>query len=351
MVKIILLSLTYFTIKLISFFYLCILILINEESKKILNKKENICIRPKIISETSDKMPIGTILYNIYWNKVFNLTYMKIMIGQDKFWFKIIRSINFIKLFKSLILILFGISKFMIQLWYNIFNYKEESIELYLTKKFLNPIDDRLIIRINNEWKINGKNEKILEKWKNYLWSTRNYSHEHIESAQTILYLNLLKWEKLTKECIWFNKIQKGMFKDIKKIPHIYYPGLTKEGKIAYSTDYNKAKKFNNYNKETVIEKFDGEKKESILLQDDISNFIAKGVVKEEPGNKLIMGAIINGYNPDLINYNLNKKIKEFEDVYEDIKKLMISIGIDEKHADIIAKEYIEEYKLEIEID
>jgi len=105
MIKIVLLK-TFFMaasfmyIKLLIATSVVLLLYINWESNKILKKEykieegryRNYCIRPKILDSMPRCMPSLKILYCSIWNKIFNLAYMKIFIGEDNFWFKILKS-------------------------------------------------------------------------------------------------------------------------------------------------------------------------------------------------------------------------------------------------------------------
>jgi hypothetical protein len=165
MIKIVLLK-TFFMaasfmyIKLLIATSVVLLLYINWESNKILKKEykieegryRNYCIRPKILYTIPDYIPSLKMLYYAIWNKIFDLTYMKVFIGEDNFWFKIIKSFKKIEILKSLVYIILGINRFIVKIFIEILKFNSKSIEEYLFRNFKNPSDNRIIIKINNKW-------------------------------------------------------------------------------------------------------------------------------------------------------------------------------------------------------
>ena len=252
MIKIISIGLTFFLIKLITFLFILLFILINKESENILNCNKNdsenrignYSIKPINCYFMPDDLPIGTLLYNKYWNEVFNLTYLKIKIGRKKFWFKIFKKIDLKSILRIVFYFFTGINKIFIRITKIILNYeKKEKIENFLFKKFINVRDDRLIIKIKGEWTINGRIDILLNKIKKKLINENKISHEHIEYAMPWIEKIIIKHDSKINQSIKDLIIQKGTFTNrITKIKHWHIFDIIKdENKIPYITDEDKA--------------------------------------------------------------------------------------------------------------
>jgi hypothetical protein len=76
---------------------------------------------------------------------------MKVFIGENNFWFKILKSFKKIEMIKSLIYIILGLNRFIIKIFIEILKFNSKNIEEYLFRNFKNPSDDRIIIKINNK--------------------------------------------------------------------------------------------------------------------------------------------------------------------------------------------------------
>lgn len=63
-------------------------------------------------------------------------------------------------MFKSLIYLFLGFNRFIIKIFIEVFKFNNKSIEEHLFRNFNNPWDDRIIIKINNNWEINGSTQK-----------------------------------------------------------------------------------------------------------------------------------------------------------------------------------------------
>ena len=91
--KVMCIILIYFFIKEISIITVLLIIMINRESNDILNTEKswmgnrimNFSMRPKILFCTPSKPIKGNLFSVMYYNKVFDLTYLKIFLGIDKF--------------------------------------------------------------------------------------------------------------------------------------------------------------------------------------------------------------------------------------------------------------------------
>ena len=249
MIKIMLIKTFFMTI---SFLYIKLLITasvilfiyVNQESNKILKKEykiqgaryRNYCIRPKILDAIPDYIPSLKMLYYAVWNKIFNLTYMKVFVGEDDFWFKILKSFKKIEMLKSLIYIILGLNRFLVKIFVEIFKFNNKSIEEYLFRTFKNPSDDRIIIKINNKWQINGATQKIIRKIEECL--ERKISHQNFDLLKPHLYLKIEmireRFVEMDKEYLCY----KAKFLHIEnKIEHTTFIGISKE-ELAYQTSF-----------------------------------------------------------------------------------------------------------------
>lgn len=353
--KTILITLSYLLIKSLSIIYLTINFIINKESEEILNKKffkidenrwTNYCIRPKKINTTDEDMPIGTILYKIYYNKVFNLTYIKILLGREKFWIKIIKNIKLKNIIEKIFYLLVGLSKFFITILSIITKYKNKSIQEYLFSTFCNPwdeISDRLIIRINNKWEINGIRKRIHQKIKEELYyktSENKWSSGSIE-----IWKMIEKWEKEYSKYS-YETITKSILHKNKSIGiHNIFPELIKENKlVAYMTDLNKAEKKNNFSLSPFIYKFEGDKKDSRILIDDIYNVKQLEEEKSISSLKIILGAKVNGFNETFASKKFLNNIESIEEIWLMIDTDLENLGLNNEKAIKIRNEFMSEY-------
>jgi hypothetical protein len=85
MIKGVLIGFLILYIKLITFNFFLLLILINKQSNEILNEKGNKCIRPIKMIMTPENYPIITMMEIFIKNKTFDLIYLKILIGREEF--------------------------------------------------------------------------------------------------------------------------------------------------------------------------------------------------------------------------------------------------------------------------
>ena len=352
MIKIVLIKTFFMTI---SFIYIKLLITasivlflyINRESNKILKKEykigeeryRNYCIRPKILYTIPDYIPSLKILYYAIWNKIFNLTYMKVFIGEDNFWFKIIKSFKKIEILKSLIYIILGVNRFIVKIFIEILKFNSKSIEEYLFRNFKNPSDNRIIIKINNKWQLNGSTQKIIGKIQIYL--ERKVSHQNFDLLKPHLYV---KMEIIRQRLIQMDKeylCYQAQFLHINnKIPHTTFIGISKE-ELSYQTDFKTAIKKNNYGKMPVINQYEGEKKLSTLLPIKGEYMRPLQDPKLEGCIKQIHGALINGYDDENISIKFQQQIKETEALSVEWTNLLEEIGVDSSISKELFKELL----------
>lgn len=331
LIKIILIALTYKFIKFIIFFLIFIFLIINKESEDVLKKKENYCLRPIDFYTTAGiDLPLGTFAYYWYFNKVFDLTYIKIMIGREKFWIKIIKSIKLKYLIKRIILWYIDFSYLLLKIIKEIIKFnKNEKFDFYLFNKInknkLNP--DRLIIRIEEKWQINGSYLEICMKCINFLKNKNTISTSNIELLKPRFY-NIIKEysDNLNNNFNNSKNIEQGIFiNKINKSMHWYLEGISKdEDKKPYFTDQKNAEKFNYYGiEDQVLMKGIEWKKPSCLIQIPKDNVRLKGIVDKISSIRLFKAADLNGYNEVLIKESIIEDICYFKD---EKKKMIIRL-------------------------
>lgn len=342
MIKIVLISFVWKYVKLIALFWVFVLALINKESNDIIEQKTfkidgrytNFSIRPIIINTVPDTIPIGKLLYYGYYNSVFNLTYNKIIYKSKYFWLK---EMTIKKVIKSIFFWYIGISRLSLLLILKIVKYKEESITDYLLKIFGNPIDDRLIIKINNKWEVNGNEKKMWNSISSVLENrVSTYKIEYIKPRIFSLYHQM-------KEINFYNKTYAAKFVNIKnKTPHkAFFDSSKDKEEIGYETEYKKAYINGFYNKYKLINWYDGEKKESTLLNIRIDELKQISKEKKILISKQLIGAIDHGFG-EKISTNYTNKIKTIEEAKNEIEKALLDIGIiDEKTTKTIIKDLV----------
>lgn len=286
------------------------------------DRETNFSFRPIMFDTTPDDVVIGTILYYAYYNSVFDLTYKKIALGRKNFW---IKQISIKKTLKSIFFWYVGISRLMLLLALKIIKYDEKGLENYLVKLFIKPMDDRLILKINNKWEINGK-------WELF-WKTTNEKLLGLTSESNLEYIkpSLLKIYNKSLEINSESKTFLATFVNVKtKIPHNIFPEASKDSKIwAYQTDFQKAYNKDFYNKEPLIHKYDGIKKQSTLLEGRFDEF--KQIRKEKitTVTNQFKGALDYGYNDEKLSEKYNDGINELRIIEIEINKLLDEIGIE----------------------
>ena len=357
-IKIFIITLVFLIIKSIIILILIILLLINKESEDILNcdkndsddRKGNYFFKPMNLFSTPDDLPIATILYYKYWNEVFNLTYFKIMIGRKNFWFKIFRKINLKTISKIIFYFFIGINKTFINITKEILNYeKKEKIEDFLFIKFINIIDDRLIIKINGEWVINGFINETTNKIKNVLLLKNNLSTSSINNAVPNIYGVIKKHnDRLLKDFLKL-KVEKGIFKNkMSKKMHEHILKINKNYEyIGYITDQKKADINENYGLNVMLEKIKLEKRSKLLeISKNEVNMIGK--IKLKNPFPFLESARNNDYDKSIISDNFIEQISNYEEMRIDLKNDLKEIIQDEwslKEIDeIIFKELIDNF-------
>lgn len=270
-----------------------------------------------------ENMKIGTLLYTIYWNFVFDLTYVKIKYGNLFF----LKTISPFKIIKKLFFLYFGISYFMFKLILQIFKInKEKSIEKYLYNYTYNPLENRMIVRINNKWKTNGGWE-VFKKSLNQLL-TLNFKYENPNKINK-LYKELKpvydKMEEFGKE----TKAYSAIFVDKKlpKTPHLVFPESTNEKNIlAYQTSYQAAYDNHFYKKIPLIKEYDGSSKKSTLIPKDSKDLKQIRDETNESKLSLIVGAYFKGYDKKLISKEWNNDIEKVEIIHKEIVEILVEL-------------------------
>lgn len=339
LLKVFLISFVILYIKIIAILYAIVLFTINLESENFLNKSFKIdekiyasyFVRPLIFSNKPENFGIGTLFYYGYWNLVFDLTYLKILLGRKRFWFKIF---SLKKFFFSVFFWYVGVSKLLFRLLIKILKINQNSIEDYLFFLFSRPNDDRLIIKINNEWQVNGKTAtKVFNEIEEILRNKISYSQWNSMKIQ--LYKLTQKMWEISSE----TQVYSAKFIEINnKKKHTVFPESSKVEKfLGYQTEYDKACNNQFYNRKPLINKFQGPKKESTLLFANENEF--KQITKEEKVNAInhFKGAIADGYDKTIISKNYENSINQILILENEFNNILFENNVnDEKlHKDL----------------
>lgn len=326
-------------IKFVITFTVILFLYINRESNKLLKKEfkmncgnyVNYCIRPKTFNGIPKYIPSLKMLYYVIWNKIFNLAYMKIFVGQHNFWFKVLKSLKKIEMFKSLVYLFLGFNRFLIKIFIEIFKFDGRNIEEYLFKNFNNPWDDRIIIKINNNWEINGTTKKIIKDIEEIL--ERKISYGNFQFLKPHLYLKVEmfrgKLVEIDKQYLCYS----GEFINIKnKTQHSTFIGISKS-ELAYQTDFLKAIKKNNYGRTPIIKKYEGYEKTSTLLPIKESDMKPLADPELESCAKQMYGAGIDGYDHQNVSIKFQEQIKEVKELSLEWQQFLEEIGVNSIHS------------------
>lgn len=348
-IKLFIISIIWINIKLITVFFVIIFFMINKESNDILNQKEfkindrftNFSLKPITFNTIPEPISIGTMFYYAYFNSVFDVTYAKILFGRKYFWLK---QFSIKKIIRSLFFWYIGVSRLAILLIYKVIKYKDNRFENYLLHVFARPFDDRIIIRMNQKWEVNGGVELFWKKI-TYTLDTKISIHK-LESIKPAIF-------KLYKETLELNNESRmfmAKFINIKtKIPHHIFPEAAKESKTwAYQTDFHKAKNNNFYDKDPLIFKYDGLKKKSTLIEENKNEFMQISEEKKTIITNQLKGAVEYGYDKSKLSEKYNKSIEDITEIKLKLSEILTSIDLDDEK---IHKHIFEELTISTNID
>lgn len=287
-------------IKYIALLFLLFNVLVEYESSKILNNKSyplddgytNDCFKPFTFDSIPNKMPIGTVLYYTYWNKVFDSAYNK-NLNKKRY---LLNFINLKFILERLILWYIGLTKLFIILTLIILKLnKDLTLNDFLFNHFIKPIDDRQLIKINNRWVNNDGKKNFLIALDNLLMN-KTASVNQINSIKH----NMAIFYNAAMELKFGTTTYSAKFidKSNTKISHTVFPEIAKGwAHVGMQTDFQKAIAHDHYGRPQIINKYEGIKKPSTLLQTEISTLRQVSHETTVSTEKLCMGAIRNGYN------------------------------------------------------
>jgi len=346
--KIYIITIIWVIIKLIGLILILILFFINKESEHILKKKENYCVRPIEFYMTPEDLPISTILYYAYWNKVFDLTYFKIFVGKKNLIFKILKSIKIKNIIKHFFYFYFEISRIFIKILIEVIKYDDKkNIENYLFKKFANPIDDRVIIKIDEDWLLNGTVDLICYKIKCNLLNKNTMSSSNIEMIMPRIYKLTNNYYTNISKDFTEQTLIKGLFTNkITNVEHWHAEEIIKKNEcIGYITDSEKAFAKNNYGKKLILKKIQLKKESNMLMlnKEEVELSSKKIEISSFP---FIKAASIESYDEKEINGWFIEGVESYKRLREDIILNLKDEGINDYDAmeieDIIVKNTIQ---------
>jgi len=329
---IILLLLQYF--KIVVSVWLFFVVLAVFESNKILKIKPllndagffNSYIRPQRIHPQLNNYPLITLLYKIYCNFIFEITYTRIK--YPNYWYNFF---NFKNVFITILLSLFGLNRIFLKIVkFLFFSKKFKNLEDFLIVYFQNANDTRIIIYYNGCWVTNPNFEiifqniikkcpaaskvenlkEILEKTNNMYFNTQTYSE--VQYAQTQLINNKYSQTHL----IYKNILNSNLAKD--------YVGI--------QTSYTAACDKGFYGKKIIIDKYLGLTKLSTLLLQNTSTLKIISETKHIPNANILTGAVLNGYNKNLVNPSIQQQIETRQKCFDFfVENIQGEISFDEK--------------------
>lgn len=205
---------------------------------------------------------------------------------------------------------------------------KEKSIEKYLFKYICNPTDNRIIVRIDNKWKINGGWEVFKKSLDKLITLKFNYSDNNkIDKLYKEFKPVYNRMEELEKETRTYSAI--FVDKKLPKTPHLVFPESTnRKDMLTYQTSYQAA--FNNsfYGKKPLINEFDGINKKSTLIP-KLDKELRQ--IKDETNESklsLIIGAYFKGYDKNLISVEWNKDIEKVEIIHKEVVEILVELDL-----------------------
>ena len=278
----------------------------------------NSSLRPIKINYVLDGYPLGTILYHLYCNHVFNITYMRVKNNNHIFCFYTIKNIAFI-----IFLSFFGINKLFLKLARSIIHFhKAKAIVPFLVNYNLNFFDKRMLLLIDNKWVANPKKNYWLDK----LSHNTNIPKDQLDIISIKInhaLKNKLNHSEFYAEASFIpTKYNNGInqmhyvFKNIvdqSAIPNSY----------AYQTQYYNAEKSNFFNKQPIVKIYPGHTKFSSLLPIDKSQTDYKESFNIVNIYNIITGACYYGYNKGLASDFFKSRVKKIEDIYKEYMAFM----------------------------
>jgi len=241
----------------------------------------------------------------------------------------------------------------MIKLIYETIKWKNKSLEDYLYEKSYNYLDDRLIIRINREWKVNGFIDNTLKSIEIILKNKNKISTSNIELMLPRIYKILELYKKKIDGEVISLIFKRGIFLDKRtKIAHPHILNICKNvEKIGYITDYKKSEEKRDYSLNFLFKKVILEK-ESKVLEVDIENVILNKNYQENKILPLLIASQKEKYNEKLISEEVLENIKFFEDEIKNINLYLTDLNLDEEDINEIRNKIFEKsleyYKINI---
>lgn len=318
----------------------------NLEAYRIFNKRSfmvdggwysNDAIYPPIIDNIGEDTQISDLVYKQYKLLVFNLVYSRVLNGK----FHLIKQISGVKIAKLLLYYLLGVSRVLVVTVSTILKVRSEKTRNgLLFRLFSHPYDTRKLIKINNKWVANGPKKAIGE--------LMNLNKDKINSTFILTHNNKLALIEISERIsvIRNTKFAYAIFKNNNnpQTAHKLFLEIANGDSVGIETDFKKSITFNDYNRGYIIRKYTIQNytniKESTILEQKITNFKQ---IKEEQEMSMfnqVLGAVVDGYNDELISTKYKHTIEDMKDIFMDVKKLLEYNGMeqDTKNVEKICK-------------
>ena len=265
---------------------------------------------PPLVQEVGGDIQLSELLYKKYKLLVFNISYNKVLYGR----FFFLKHLTTHQIIKLAFLYLIGINRltlFVITTIFRLVRGKKYNQVLY--ELFIHSQDDRILLNLDNKWIANGPKavlKKILQEATNTSGEKIKFS-EHCsktlqEIADRIKTIDNMKMHRA-------EFIEKGK----PRVWHEVYPEISTKNKLAFQTDVRKARENNNYEKLVMINEYQGPTKPSRMIEhnyEDLKQRTKEIYVSIKP---IAVGAIKNGYNPELVSKQFTDVLKELEYVHK----------------------------------
>lgn len=299
----------------------------NVEAWNIVNQKpymldgtySNDFMVPPVINTVSAKTKLSDLLYKKYKILVFDLVYTRVKYGK----FYILKQISIKSLGTTILFYIMGISRILLKTLRILFAFvRGQTTNEILFDIFIYEDYNRKLVRINNVWVANGPRLSLNNLFKNavdvcgnpIVFSEREtkifkeiVERVHVSTSTNFTYAQFIE-------------------KSVTKLPHkIYHEVLKNTQYVGLETGFDRANLNNNYCQVPIINRYDGEKKPSTLLEKPIDGFTQVSDEIKTSIKRQALGAVLYGYNTSALSHKYNISISTLESAHVDLLALIKS--------------------------
>lgn len=276
-------------------------------------------IKPPILRTGEQNIRLSDCLFHKYKLLVFNFSYMAVS------------GVNYIQMLEiflkkrlaaAIFFYIIGIPRLLLTMLLIFLNfYKKSSYQSFLYDYFEHCSDDRKLFKINNVWYHNG-NFDFLKK------IIKNLNLQ--QSSEIELKNKLISYSKQINSLDMKEKSFKAIITDSKTLTkkHTIITNIVKNNNLSIQTDYGKAKNNDFYSKDQVVNKYQSDTKPATLLEQNPNNIIQTSNLEDFKTSKLLLGALHNGYNENLLMDKHVRTANEIEIIMKGINNLVMEYKI-----------------------